>query len=80
MLSSTQVQAKMTKEAHALYQKACTLEYQHQYDEAIKLLNKAIEISGGDAMIYTKIAGLYANLSDWQNALATYKKSCSITA
>lgn len=77
-LSSTQVQAKMTKEALSLYQQACALEYQHKYSDAIKLLNKALESSGDDAMIYTKMAGLYTDLSDWQNALAAYKKAVQL--
>lgn len=63
-VSSTQVQAKMSKDAFALYQQACALEYQHKYPEAVKLLIKAIEMSGDDAVIYTKLAGLYADLSD----------------
>ena len=69
------VQAKMTKESHALYQKACTLEYQHKYADAIKLLDEATKVGGEDAMVYTKIAGLYSDLGDWQNSLAAYKKA-----
>ena len=61
-LSSIQVEAKMTKEAHALYQQACNYEYRSDYLSAISSIQKALAINGDDAMLYTKIAGLYSDL------------------
>jgi hypothetical protein len=35
---STPVEARMTKEAHALYQQACAYEYKSDYNTAIKII------------------------------------------
>ena len=61
LISSTNVEAKLTKEAHALYQQACDSEYKSDYNGAIKIIQHAIDINGDDAMLYTKIAGLYSD-------------------
>ena len=74
-LSSLQVEAKMTKEAHALYQEACSYEYKGDYVNAISIIQKAININGDDAMLYTKIAGLYADAGNYEEALGAYKKA-----
>ena len=52
--------AKLTKEAHDLYQQACQCEYKSDYNSAINIINRALQLNGDDAMLYTKIAGLYA--------------------
>lgn len=70
--------AKMSNEAHVLYQKACQLEYQHKYSEAIQFIYDAIKENGDDAILYTKLAGLYTDLGDNQNALAAYKRAIKL--
>ena len=37
------VEAKMSKEAHALYQQACAYEYKNDYKSAIEAIQKAID-------------------------------------
>ena len=74
-LSSIQVEAKMTKEAHALYQQACNYEYRSDYLSAISSIQKALAINGDDAMLYTKIAGLYSDVGRYEDALGAYKKA-----
>ena len=66
--------AYMTPEATALYQEACSAEHQQDLREAITKLEKAIELSGGDIMLYTKIAGIYSEIDQYDKALAAYKK------
>lgn len=73
-----QVEAKMTKEAHSLYQQACSFEYKRNYQQAIDIMKKALEINGDDAMLYTKIAGLYAEIGDTNSALEAYNKALKI--
>lgn len=74
-LSSIQIsEAKMTKEAHALYQQACNYEYRSDYLSAISTIQKALAINGDDAMLYTKIAGLYSDVGRYEDALGAYKK------
>ena len=75
-LSSIQIsEAKMTKEAHALYQQACNYEYRSDYLSAISTIQKALAINGDDAMLYTKIAGLYSDVGRYEDALGAYKKA-----
>ena len=74
-LSSIEAEAKMTKEAHALYQQACNYEYKSDYNTAINIIQKAIAINGEDAMLYTKIAGLYSDIGSYEEALGAYKKA-----
>ena len=68
-----QANATMTKEAHQLYQEACQLEYRNNYESAIEKIRAAIDMSGEDAILYTKLAGLYADIGDYDNALGAYK-------
>ena len=77
-VSAPVTQAKMTKEAHSLYQQACTYEYKRNYSQAIDIMKKAIEINGDDAMLYTKIAGLYAEIGEINSALEAYNKALKI--
>ena len=75
---SSSVEAKMTKEAHALYQEACSYEYKGDYSSAISIIQKALNINGDDAMLYTKIAGLYADAGKYEEALGAYKKAVKL--
>lgn len=77
-LSSVQVDAKMTKEAHMLYQEACSYEYKGDYATAISIIQKALNVNGDDAMLYTKIAGLFADAGNYEEALGAYKKALRI--
>ncbi len=75
---STPVEARMTKEAHALYQQACAYEYKSDYNTAIRIIQQALEINGEDAMLYTKIAGLYSDIGNYQESLSAYKKAVKL--
>lgn len=70
--------AKLTKEAHDLYQQACQYEYKNDFNSAIGTINRALEINGDDAMLYTKIAGLYADTGNYKEALSAYKKAVKL--
>ena len=74
IFSSTPVMTQMSPEASVLYQEACSAEHQQDLKEAISKLEQAIKLSGGDSMLYTKLAGLYSEIDDSEKALATYKK------
>ena len=69
---SAPANAKMTKEAHALYQQACAYEYKSVYITAIRIIQQALDINGEDAMLYTKIAGLYSDIGNYQESLSAY--------
>ena len=77
-LASMSVEARMTKEAHALYQEACNYEYKGDYVNAISTIQKALNMNGDDAMLYTKIAGLYADAGNYEEALGAYKKAVKL--
>ena len=72
------VEAKLTKEAHALYQQACSYEYKNDYNTAIRIIQQALQMNGDDAMLYTKIAGLYADTGNYEQALSAYKKAVKL--
>ena len=71
---STQAFAYMSPEASSLYQEACSAEHQQDLKEAISKLEQAAAISSDDAMIYTKLAGLYTEIGENDKALGIYKK------
>ncbi len=75
---NTPADAKMTKEAHALYQQACAYEYKSDYNTAIKIIQQALDINGEDAMLYTKIAGLYSDIGNYPEAISAYKKAVKL--
>lgn len=75
---SIPAEARMTKEAHALYQQACGYEYKSDYNTAIKLILQALDINGEDAMLYTKIAGLYSDIGNYEESLSAYKKAVKL--
>lgn len=64
----------MSSEANALYQQACTLEYQHNLPEAVNKLNQAIQLAGDEAMLYTKLAGIYTDMDEYDKAVEAYLK------
>ena len=66
--------AYMSQEATTFYQQACTLEYQHNYEAAAEKLVQALKLTGDDAMLYTKLAGLYTELGRYDEALEIYEK------
>ena len=69
MVAPIPAQAYMSSEANALYQQACTLEYQHNLPEAVNKLNQAIQLAGDEAMLYTKLAGIYTDLDGYDKAV-----------
>ena len=77
-LSASQVEARMSKEAHALYQEACSYEYKGDFVNAISTIQRALNINGDDPMLYTKIAGLYADAGNYEEALGAYKKALKL--
>ena len=78
LLSGNLAYASLSPEANALYQKACTLEYKEQYSDAIQALLQAIKINPQEAMLFTKLAGLYADTQDFDTALKAYKKALEL--
>ena len=78
MLLQIPAYASMSKESHQLYQQACKLELQNKQEEAINLIKKAIDLSDSDAILYTKLAGLYADIGDYKNALGAYKAAIKL--
>ena len=77
-ISGTCANAQMSPQASILYQEACSAEHQQDLKEAISKLEQAIEISGGEAMLYTKLAGIYAEIDEFDKALANYQKVIAI--
>ena len=78
VLGAQATNAQMTPEATTLYQEACTAEHQQDLKDAISKLEKAIAVSGGDAMLYTKLAGIYSEIDQYDKALENYKKVTEI--
>lgn len=72
-LSGISVQA-MTPEANSLYQQACSAEYKEDYKTAVEKLTEALSIAGNDVMIYTKLAGVYSEMGEYDKALEAYSK------
>lgn len=70
--------AYMTPEASVLYQEACSAEHQQDLKTAVEKLEKAIQLTGGDAMLYTKLAGIYSEIDEFDKALDAYNKVISI--
>ena len=78
LVSGMQANA-LSPEASVLYQEACSAEHQQDIKTAIAKLEQAIQISGADAMLYTKLAGLYSETDATDKALETsriYQKTC----
>lgn len=64
----------MVPEANALYQQACSAEYKEDYQTAVSKLLQALNLSANDVMIYTKLAGVYSEMGEYEKALAAYAK------
>ena len=74
----TSFSCAMTPEANQFYRRACDLAEKSQYNDAIDQLNKAIQLSPDDALLYTKLAGMYSELGQWGNSVEAYKKALKI--
>ena len=44
----------------------------------ISIVQKALAINGDDAMLYTKIAGLYSDIGNYEESLGAYKKALKL--
>ena len=64
----------MSPEANSLYQQACSAEYKEDYKTAVDKLLQALSLSNNDVMIYTKLAGVYSEMGEYEKALETYAK------
>lgn len=64
----------MVPEANALYQQACSAEYKEDYQTAVSKLLQALNLSANDVMIYTKLAGVYSEMGEYDKALSAYAK------
>ena len=64
----------MSPQASVLYQQACSAEHQQDLKTAISKLEEAIQISGDDVTLYTKLAGLYTEIDEDDKALKIYSK------
>lgn len=64
----------MSPEVNSLYQQACSAEYQNNIPDAIEKLKKAISLSGNDSLLYTKLAGIYSDIGEYEKALEAYSK------
>lgn len=72
-MTGAQVNA-MTPEANSLYQQACSAEYKEDYKTAVDKLLQALNLANNDVMIYTKLAGVYSEMGEYDKALQTYAK------
>lgn len=68
----------MSPQVNALYQQACSAEYQNNLPDAIEKLKKAIQLSGNDSLLYTKLAGIYSEIGEYDKALAAYSKASEL--
>ena len=68
----------MTPEANQFYRQACNDADNQKYELAVDNLNKAIQLSHDDALLHTKLAGMYSELGQWGNAVEAYKKALKL--
>ena len=64
----------MPPAANYLYQEACSAEYKEDYTTALQKLTEALAIVPNDVMIYTKLAGVYSEMGEYEKALEAYAK------
>ena len=64
----------VSPEANYLYQQACSAEYKEDYATAVQKLTEALKIAPNDVMIYTKLAGVYSEMGEYDKALDAYSK------
>lgn len=74
LCGSVPAYSAMSPQASSLYQEACTLEYQKNYQLAIEKVLEAVKFSPNDAMLYTKLAGLYTDTDNLDKAVQMYSK------
>ena len=75
---SAPVSAKMSSAAHQYYEAACRAEAAQNYLQAIEQMKQALIEAPDDALLYTKLAGLYSEIGDWQNSLSMFKKAIKL--
>ncbi len=71
-------EAKMSKEANKLYSEAILFENNNKVDEAIDLIQKALNNSKDDLTLTVKLAGLYARSGQTDKAIEAYKQAITI--
>ncbi len=69
-----EAKAFTSMEANVLYQQACSAEYQNDYNTVVEKIKEALQITGDDVTLYTKLAGAYTELGNYDEALNVYKK------
>ena len=74
LISGSPAVNAMSSEAGSLYQEACTLEYNRDFAQAVEKIREAIKLSPDDAMLYTKLAGLYTDMDKFDEAIQAYQK------
>ena len=67
--------AKMSPEANKLYQEAIKFENYNRFDDAIDLVQKALNNSKDEPALIVKLAGLYARNGEFDNAVNYYNKA-----
>ena len=65
----------VSPEANYLYQQACSAEYKEDYATAVQKLTEALKIAPNDVMIYTKLAGVYSEMGEYDKASEKYGSS-----
>jgi outer membrane protein OmpA-like peptidoglycan-associated protein/tetratricopeptide (TPR) repeat protein len=71
---------KVDKKAVALYEKAMELAELNRHKEAIAVLQQAINRDDRYVDAYLSLAGVYGQLKDYTQSVATYEKAMSIDA
>lgn len=71
---------KVDKKAVALYEKAMELAELNKYKEAINFLQQAIGRDDRYVDAYLSLAGVYGQLKDYTQSVATYEKAIAIDA
>ena len=67
----------MGADAYEYYQKALIAEKNQKIDDAILYTQSALNLASNDALLHTKLAGLYQQKGDWEKALREYKSALS---
>lgn len=78
ILTPSLAQSKIDKKAAALYEKAMELTDANKYKEAIDLLQQAISHDGNYIDAYLSLAGVYGQLKDYTQSVATYEKALAM--
>ena len=70
LVSNNFAQAKMSDQSNKLYNSAIVQEQEGNYQRALDYILKAIQYSPDDAVLNIKLAGLYANIGKYQEAIS----------